>query len=211
MIPNPSERAAPNPAPPEPVAGPAAFDASVLLERRLITRGRWTAPQWDAVAVIVGESGPDDAGRSASGERRGANGAPAGARPAMTLVMDDGERRQCLWSGLRVELFKDACEGYWYNLLSDQPRLFITCFHDDEAPDEDPMPVIVTANQDEAGAHMESDDWVFSVPMPEQAHQWVERFVVSHYEPEIKKKRKRRDWSAEADAAMASRRKSEAG
>ena len=33
---------------------------------------------------------------------------------------------------MRVELFKDGCEGYWYNLMSDNPRLFVICFEDDE-------------------------------------------------------------------------------
>ncbi|MGI9333139.1 MAG: DUF3305 domain-containing protein [Gammaproteobacteria bacterium] len=179
--------------------GPAVFDASVVLERRFISRGRWSTPQWDAVAVVIAESGATRSGSSAPVQT-------ACKTPSKTVVTDDAERRQCLWTGLRVELYKDACEGYWYNLLSEQPRLFITCFHDDAAPEDDPWPVIVTANQDEASAHLESDDWVFSVPMPEQAHRWVEQFVVNNYRPEIKSKRKRRDWTAEARSGLERRR-----
>ena len=90
----------------------------------------------------------------------------------------------------------DDCESYWYNLLGEAPALFVVCFLEDE--EAGPVPVLVTASQDEANAHLESDDPVFSVPMPDQVHQWVERFVVENYRPVQKKKRRRRDWAEEA-------------
>ena len=70
--------------------------------------------------------------------------------------------------------------------MSEGPRLFVVCFLDDEAEEEagELVPVLVTASQDEAGAHMESDDPVFAVPMPEGVHRWVEAYVVANYEPE---------------------------
>jgi hypothetical protein len=46
---------------------------------------------------------------------------------------------------------------------------------------------------------METDDRVYSVPMPEQVHQWVERFVIEHYVPLQKKKRKRQQWAKESE------------
>jgi hypothetical protein len=46
---------------------------------------------------------------------------------------------------------------------------------------------------------METDDRVYSVPMPEQVHQQVERFVVENYVPEQKKKRKRQQWAEESE------------
>ena len=65
--------------------------------------------------------------------------------------------------------------------------------------------MLVTANQDEANAHMESDDPVYSVPMPDKVLQWVERFVVTRYEPEVKRKRKRKDWVEDSEYAKRER------
>ena len=149
----------------------------------MATMGQWTSPQWEALAVVAGEGMLADA-------------------VAWTLVDEaaDGTARY-LWSGLRIALHKDACESYWYNLLSERPYLFVVCFQDEEAGTavEELMPVLVTAGQDEANAHLESDDLVFSAPMPETIHRWLEAFVVHNYVPERKKKRKRRDWVQESE------------
>ena len=159
---------------------PSAFriPVSVLVECRQVRVGRWTQPQWDVRAVVAG---------------MGVVESP----PACTLVSRDRDCETWMWSGLVLELFRDVCEGYWYNLKSEHPRLFVVCHLDEES--EEPsgalVPAIVSADQDEASAHLESDDPVFSVPMPDKVHQWVERFVVEHYRPEIKRKRRRRDWT----------------
>ena len=151
---------------------------SVLVEHRQVSAGRWTQPQWDARAVVAGmrivESSPE-----------------------CTLVSRARDCETYMWSGLVLELFRDVCEGYWYNLKSGRPSLFVVCYLDEESDDPSAAltPAIVTADQDEAGAHLESDDPVFSVPMPDKVHQWVERFVVEHYRPEMKRKRRRRDWT----------------
>ncbi len=153
---------------------------SVVLERRIARVGPWSQVQWDAVAAVAGEEVVSERG-------------------AATLVHEDDECRRFLWSGLVVELFPDGCESYWYNLLSERPSLFVVCFERDEDEDEEGgtelVPAVVTASQDEANAHLESDDPVYSVPMPEKIVEWVERFVVENYEPEVRKKRRREDWS----------------
>jgi len=166
---------------------PSVFPVSVLVERRMATVGRWSEPQWEAIAVVAGEDVSDEFGR--------------------TRVHHDDTRDQYLWTGLRVELFKDGCESYWYNLMSDNPRLFVICFEDDEEG-EDNMelrPVLVTANQDEANSHMETDNPVYSVPMPDKVLQWVERFVVNNYVPQMKRKRKRTDWVDDTEYAKRER------
>jgi len=86
----------------------------------------------------------------------------------------------------------------------------VICFVDEDLEDEADAaalePVLVTPNQDEANAHMESEDLVFSVPMPEPIIEWVERFVMDYYDPVIKKKRKRRNWSEESEDHAKNRR-----
>ena len=163
--------------------GALRIPVSVLLERRLARVGPWSQVQWEAVAVVAGEEVVSERGEA-------------------TLVHEDDECRRYLWPGLVVELFPDGCESYWYNLLSERPSLFVVCFErdEDEEGETELVPAIVTASQDEANAHLESDDPVYSVPMPEKIVEWVERYVVDNYEPEVRKKRKRRDWAKESES-----------
>ena len=172
-----------------PGASPSAIrlelPVTVLVECRQARSGRWLQEQWEAVAVVAGEDVSDDATKT-------------------TLVHEDAECRRYLWSGMKLKLYKDACESYWYNLMSGKPYVYVICYMD-EAEDgvESLSPVLVTADQQEASGHMETDDRVFSVPMPEQLYLKVERFVVENYVPEEKKKRKRKQWAKESENAEA--------
>lgn len=170
----------------EKIAKTIKVPVSVLMERREVRVGRWDDVQWNAVGVLAG----------------------AGERSGCTLVHEASDVHQYLWTGLACELYKDGCESYWYNLQSETPFLFVVCFlqEDEEENAQELMPVLVTASQDEANAHLESDDPVYSLPMPEAVLEAVERFVVTYYEPEIKKKRRRRDWTAEHEDAQKNRR-----
>ena len=164
-----------------PEAAPTAIPVTVLVECRQARSGRWVQEQWEAVAVVAGEDVKGNASQS-------------------TLVHEDAECRRYLWSGLRLKLYKDACESYWYNLMSGHPYLYVICFFDENEDGQESLnPVLVTADQQEASGHMETDDRVFSVPMPERVHQWVERFVVENYVPAQKKKRKRQQWAEDID------------
>lgn len=168
---------------------PASFPVSVLMERRLAHSGPWSEYQWECLEVLAGEN--------VQAEHAGC-----------TLVSDDGESARFIWSGLRVALYKDGCESYWYNLQSETPYLFVICFRD-EVPEDEAMavqPFVVSPNQDEANSHLESEDLVYSVPMPETLIDWLERFVIDHYEPFIKTKRKRRNWSEEGEINAQTRR-----
>lgn len=154
---------------------------TVLVECRQASSGRWVQEQWEAVAVVAGKDVMTDESKT-------------------TLVHEDSECRRYLWSGLRLVLFKDACESYWYNLMSGTPYLYVICYTEETDNGEESLnPVLVTADQQEASGHMETDDRVYSVPMPEQVHQWVERFVVENYVPAQKKKRKRQQWAKESE------------
>lgn len=151
---------------------PTSFPVSVVIEKRMIERGRWSLPQWEAVAVLAGED-----------VRRGA--------PQRASLPAEEGRERVLWSGYSLDLYCDSAENYWSNLMAQTPSVFVVC-HPDE--DEELSPLLVTVSQDEASAHMESDDPVYSVPMPPEIYQWLERYVVENYVPEEKKKRKRKDW-----------------
>lgn len=160
---------------------PSEIPVTVVVECRQARVGQWVEDQWEAMAVIAGEEVMSN-------------------DSSATLVHEDAQCRRYLWTGLKLGLYKDACESYWYNLMSGKPYLFVVCYVDeDEDGEESLIPALVTADQQEASGHMETDDHVYSVPMPEQVHEWLERFVVAHYVPAQKKKRKRREWMKESE------------
>jgi len=154
---------------------------AVVLQRSA-PAAAWGAPQWQVFAVVAGAHLP---------------------RQAQAVVIhDDGACRRTLHGGLTLNLHTDGGEGYWVNLLSDAPYLFVVC---DEADGGDLRPAFVTANRDEANGYLEADRVVLPAPMPAAVCEAVERFVLSHYRPALKKKRARREWAAESDYAKAGR------
>ncbi len=150
----------------------SALPVSVIMQREERQHGDWSYPSWQALGVVAGEQ------VTKPGLKR-------------TLVRCDDSNQEYLWSGFTLELFKDGAESYYYNLIGTNPSLFVICREED---DGSLVPSLVTANPDEAGAHMEADDTVFSVAMPAEIYKWLEAFVVENYVPQRKKKRKRTDW-----------------
>ena len=134
-------------------------------------------PSWSAVSAVAGEH------LAGKGSRR-------------TPIHEADEEAQYLWSGLPLELHRDEAEAYWYNLTSENPSLFVICH---ESPDGELTPFRVTADRDLAAVCLESDEQVFAVPLPPELYQSIEQFVVTHFEPQERKKRKRKNWSESAD------------
>ncbi|MGA7801658.1 MAG: DUF3305 domain-containing protein [Gammaproteobacteria bacterium] len=145
---------------------------AVVLEREIAVSGRWRVPRWKLLDVVASEGftvGP---------------GGPAERDAAERVV----------WGGLSLRLFKDSAESYWYNLVGNTPSLFVVLQKDD---DDALIPVVVSANYDEAGAHLEGDDTVLSVPMSPAIYRWLEQYVRENYRPQPRKTRKRKPWIEE--------------
>ncbi len=137
-------------------------------------------PHWGIVGIVAGD-----------------NVANSGQR--CTVVREEKDRTEYLWSGFSVVLFKDSADSYWYNLTAATPSLFVICHEDDEY---EMAPVLVSANYDEAGAHMEADDLVLSAPMPPEVYRWIERYVVENFQPRQPRKRKRENWKDKEKGAQ---------
>ena len=156
-----------------------SFTVSIVLEcHDKVVRG-WPIRQWELAAILS----DDSLDNTLEG--------PITIRTSDTVS-------QFMWKGLQIKLFVDAAEGYWYNLLSEVPFGFVVCDYDEEDDEAIPLPFLITASQDEAGAHLETDNLVLSGPLPANIRDQIEVFVVNNYVPEIKKKRKRRDWYQES-------------
>ena len=150
-----------------------AVPVAVVLERTIDKSKTWVIPQWKCFAIVTGEHILQEDNRK--------------------LIHEDETKSRYFWGGMELRLYKDGSEGYWYNLLSETPFLFVICDGEEGASEAEPG--MITANQDEATGYMESDRMVLSIPMPAEIRDIVEKYVVTHYRPEQKKKRKRVDWA----------------
>ena len=145
---------------------------SLVVERCEVQVGRWTTPRWKVLGVVAG--------------------AHLTVEQASGLDIATGVDCTCrVWTDLEITLYKDGAESYWHNLLSENPSLFVIC-RDDEY--DELQPCVVTADQNEAAAYMEADDVVLAASMPPEIYQWVEHFVVQHFQPQERKKRKPKNW-----------------
>ena len=146
------------------------FPVSVIMERREKKRGQWPYTEWKATGVLLG------------GELRKSH-------LEKSLLHEDEECQRYLWTNFVIELFKDEAESYWNNLVAAKPSLFVVCRDDEET--EELEPFLVTANYDEIIGYLEVEDQVFSLPIPPEIYQWLERYVVNNYIPPERRKRKR--------------------
>ncbi|HHB11771.1 MAG TPA: DUF3305 domain-containing protein [Chromatiales bacterium] len=146
----------------------AYIPVGVLLAREEVRMGRWRVPRWSARGVV--------AGAAAGATRR--------------LLRCDERSQEWLVGGLALRLYRDEAEGYWFNLSGERPRLFVVCRPESGGG---MTPFLVTADGEEAAAYEEGGDQVFAVPMPPEVYRLVEDYVLTHFRPTPKRKRKRVD------------------
>lgn len=160
----------------------AQFPVSVLMRYQATPHNKWSNGQWEASGIVVGElsATPADSKQSEQAIRKQA-------------IRSDVDNPETLWSGFTVEIYKDDAESYYHNMVSDTPRAFVICRNNDT--DNDAIePVIVTLSYGEATSYMEAEELVYSVDMPAELYKWLEKFVLEHYVPEKKRKRRRENW-----------------
>lgn len=95
------------------------------------------------------------------------------------------------WSNLEVQLHILHCDSYYQNLMSTKPQLYVVS---KQGEDNTPLPLLVTADFDEAASYMETGSQVFYSDLPEALATWLEAYVLTHYRPEKPKKRRRKKW-----------------
>lgn len=136
---------------------------AVVMERTPLENNRWQSEKWEPIGVV-----PD------SGE--------AGAAPR--LLLQDGARAQWLHPGFKLELFHDEAEGYYLNLSSQRPFVFVNWLEEEG----EGVPKSVTVSYNEAARMLDAGARVDGVLMPPQWILWLAEYVERNYRPEPKKR-----------------------
>ena len=151
--------------------GPDKFAVAVLMRCTPTPENRWIDARWDVIGVLPARL--------------------AATRDPLPATVDPAPHRISRHDGLTMALHPDECESYYHNLMVEDPRCFVVCRDDEQ---EVPQPILVTASFDEANAYAEGDERVDSVPMAPDLLAAIESFVLNHYVPTKRLKRKRQDW-----------------
>ncbi|HTQ01311.1 MAG TPA: DUF3305 domain-containing protein [Casimicrobiaceae bacterium] len=158
---------------------PVYFCVDVVMER-VALRNRWASEQWQPRAVL---------GR---GEGRAVPG-------AAECTLDTHERTLWRFPGMAIELHPSEAEGYFLNLTSETPVVFVMWRSAEDDVPPAARPVLVTLSYNEAARFMDGGERVDPVAIEAPIRAWLADFVSAHYKPEPKKKVKRNDPFAEDD------------
>ena len=160
---------------------PQTFSISVIMQQTP-SENPWLEFQWEAVGILAGEIGAATEPKSEK------------------VILSEHGMTQYIYSGFSLTLHIDECESYYHNLMSPTPWAYIVATADES---DRPIPVLVSLSFDEAHAYLEGDEHLFSVPVPPEIYQWSEAFVLAHYVPVKRTKRKRQDWRRQAQGHKA--------
>ena len=136
--------------------------------QRRATDNRWQSVAWEPWSVLESDK-------------------PA-AEPRM--LVERAEVAQWLYAGFELVLHRDETEGYYLNVSSGSPRIFVLWRMDEEQA----IPLQVTASYDEGGRWLDAGHSVDSVPMPPEIFAWVGEYVERNYRPEPRKRIKPRSF-----------------
>jgi hypothetical protein len=140
---------------------------AVILERESI-QSRWENHRWSVVGVI-----PD-----------------VGGQPR--TIMQHASALQQLHPGFDVTLFDDEAEGYYLNVSSEAPSVFVSVRLDEATGDMYPFQATLSYN--EAARWMDGGEKVERVVAWPELAAWMGQWVEDNYRPEVKKRRKPRSF-----------------
>lgn len=152
---------------------PLYFSIDVLMER-IPLQSRWASEQWRPAAVVpIGgmEANP---------------GAPE-------CVTDEAAGTTWRFPGRTIELHPSEAEGYFLNITSDTPLVFVMWRPAEDGLEPAARPELVTVSYNQAGRLMDGGEKVDPVPMPDAILEWMRPFVAENYKPEPRRKVKRND------------------
>ena len=140
------------------------YSVAVIMQRKALV-SRWASEMWEVKGVV-----PDNA-PAGSGER---------------VIVHDESLTQILFTGYKLKLVADEAEGYYLNITSPQPKVFILWrMHDAGA-----RPEFLTVSYSEGTRWADSGESVDGVAMPAELLPWIGEFVEQHYKPQPAKPRR---------------------
>jgi hypothetical protein len=148
-----------------------SYALAVVMQRRAV-QNRWIDCVWEPWGVI-----------------------PSEERGSPRALLDDGALAQWLHPGFTLQLHRDEAEGYYLNVSSPAPSVFVLWRMDEERA----MPVEVTVSSEEAGRWLDGGHSVDRVAMPPEIFAWVGDWVEHNYRPEPKKRIKPRSFKHPKD------------
>lgn len=138
---------------------PARVAVAVIMERTAL-QNRWASERWEAKGIVR-----DDA--------------PAGS--VSRVIVEYGDTRQVLFPGHELKLQRHEAEGYYLNITSPQPKVFVLWrMQEDGAP----RPEMLTVSYNEGTRWADSGEQVDGVALPPELLGWIGEFVEQNYEPE---------------------------
>jgi len=136
---------------------------AVIMQRRALVN-RWVSEQWEAKGVVR-DMGSDTSAR---------------------VIVDHPELTEVLHPGFHVTLKRDEAEGYYLNLTSPEPKVFVMW----RPHDEGPRPYMLTVSYGEGTRWADSGEQVDGVALPLDLAPWIASFVEQHYRPEPPRKKR---------------------
>jgi hypothetical protein len=136
---------------------------AVIMQRRALAN-RWVSEQWEAKGVVR------DPGSDAS----------------VRVIVDHTEVTEVLHPGFHLTLKRDEAEGYYLNLTSPDPKVFVLW----RPRDGTPRPEMLTVSYGEGTRWADSGEQVDGVALPLDLVPWIASFVEAHYRPEPPRKKR---------------------
>ena len=160
-----------------PAVSPCPFPLAVVMERKRLA-GRWATEKWEAIGVVRDVD-------------------PAGGRER--VIVDGESATQFLFPGMQLRLERAEAEGYYLNITSPQPKVFVLWRMDGDIA----RPALLTVSYNEGTRWADSDESVDGVALPAELMPWIAEFAAEHYKPEPRKKSR---YASSKDKGVASRR-----
>jgi hypothetical protein len=121
------------------------------------------------------------------------------------LLVEHAGLKQWLYPGLELVVRKSEAEGYYHNVSSAEPCVFILWRMQGTGADSRDgrraVPQFATLSYDEASRWMDGGESVDRVPMPADLFAWVGEFVEQNYRAAPKKRIKPQSFLSPKDRA----------
>ena len=140
---------------------------SLILQREAV-ESRWESHHWVLLGAV-----PD-----------------VGGEPRIMAESDTVLQR--LFPGFEVTLYRDEAEGYYLNVSSDAPSVFVSLRLDDATAE--PYPFQATLSYNEAARWMDSNERVERAVVWPELIAWMGQWVEDNYRPEPKKRQRPRSF-----------------